>query len=66
MSADDYLEPSSATRRLRVTCRDCGVRIEIVRLREHLRATHHLDSSGVEAAYLAAMMDVRKSRRDRA
>ena len=66
MPAADYTDiPDSGTRRMRVTCRTCNTQIEIVRLREHLRSAHNLDSASVESAYLAAMMDLRRSRRGR-
>jgi len=55
----------SGTRRVRVSCKHCGVSVEIARLREHLRSSHNLDSAVVEASYLSALMDVRKSRRGR-
>jgi hypothetical protein len=55
----------SGTRRLRVNCKHCGTSVEIARLREHLRSSHRLDSTAVESSYLAALMDVRRSRRNR-
>ncbi len=64
--AVDFTElRDSGTRRLRVTCKYCGSNLEIARLREHLRAGHHLDSTVVESSYLAALMDVRRARRSR-
>ena len=55
----------SGARRVRVSCKQCGTSIEIARLREHLRSGHNLDSTAVETAYLAALMDVRRNRRGR-
>ncbi len=67
MAAAEFSElRDSGTRRLRVPCRECGSSIEIARLKEHLRASHHFDSTAVEATFLAALMDVRRSRRSRA
>ena len=55
----------SGTRRLRVQCKYCSTAFEVVRLREHLRTAHHLDSGVLESAYLEAIMAVRRSRRNR-
>jgi hypothetical protein len=64
--AADYTDlRDSGTRRLRVVCKNCGISVEIARLKEHLRSTHHLDSTEVEATFLAALMDVRRARRSR-
>jgi len=64
VAAVDYGElRDSGTRRLRVSCKLCSAPLEIARLREHLRTTHRLDSTAVETTYLAALMDVRRSRR---
>lgn len=66
VAVGDYPElQDSGTRRVRVSCKHCGVLIEIARLREHLRSSHNLDSAVVESAYLAALMDVRRNRRSR-
>ncbi len=66
MASADYSElTDSGTRRLRVSCKICGVSFEIARFREHLRANHHLDSTAVESSYLAALMTVRRTRRSR-
>jgi len=66
VAAVDYTElHDSGTRRLRVVCKLCSVSIEIARMREHLRSSHHLDSTAVETSYLAALMDVRRARRGR-
>ena len=59
--ATDYREPG--TRRGRVPCKICGLSVEVVRLRRHLRADHQLDTASVEAQYLAALMELRKTRR---
>jgi hypothetical protein len=62
----DYSDlQDSGTRRLRVACKYCGASFEIARFREHLRASHHLDSTVVESSYLAALMNVRRVRRSR-
>jgi hypothetical protein len=67
VAAGDYNDfRDSGTRRLRTVCRHCSTSVEIARLKEHLRSTHHLDSTEVESAYLAALMDVRRARRSRA
>jgi len=64
--AADFSEVrDSGTRRLRVSCKYCGTLIEIARLREHLRTSHHLDSTTVDSSYLSALMDVRRARRSR-
>ncbi len=55
----------SGNRRLRVACKQCGVSIDVARLKGHLRSAHQLGSTEVEAAYLAALMDVRRARRGR-
>ena len=55
----------SGTRHVRVACKQCGMLTEIARLRDHLRSVHGLDSTGVESAYLAALMEVRRNRRGR-
>ncbi len=66
MPAADYSDlHDSGTRRLRATCKFCGTSIEIARFREHLRGSHHLDSTTVESSFLAALMDVRRARRSR-
>ena len=66
MSAGDYPDwRDSGPRRMRVACKHCGASVEIAGLREHLRASHNLDSATVESSYLAALMDVRRARRSR-
>ena len=66
MPAVDYTElHDSGLRRLRVVCKHCGVSVEIARLKEHLRSSHHLDSTVVESSFLSALMDVRRNRRSR-
>jgi hypothetical protein len=66
VTAIDYSDlHDSGTRRLRVVCKQCSASVEIVRLREHLRSAHQLDSSAVEATYLSALMEVRRARRGR-
>jgi hypothetical protein len=52
-------------RRNKVACASCGRSIEIVRLRDHLRAEHNLTTAAVDEVYLAAMMGIRKTRRGR-
>ena len=66
MAAVDFTDlPESGTRRSKVTCKYCGGSVEIARMREHLRSSHSLDSTTVESAYLAALMEVRRARRGR-
>lgn len=66
MAGTDFSDlGDSGTRRLRVTCKYCSSSLEVVRLREHLRAVHQLDSSALESAYLEALMAGRRSRRSR-
>lgn len=55
--------PDPSSRRGRVACKLCGRTMENVKLRGHLRTEHRLDTASVEAQYLAAQMDVRKTRR---
>ncbi len=65
MAVDAFELRDSGTRRLRVPCKLCGTTLELVRLREHLRTQHRLDSTLVESTYLATLMDVRRARRGR-
>ncbi len=58
--------PETGSRRTRVSCKLCARSIEMVRLREHLRAEHQLDTASVEARYQAAQRDVRRTQRSRA
>ncbi len=50
-------------RRNKVACVRCGRSIEILRLRDHLRSEHNLTTAAVDDVYLAAMMEIRKTRR---
>ena len=66
MASGDYPDlGDSGMRRSRVPCKYCGTSTEIARMREHLRSSHNLDSTTVESAFLAALMDVRRARRGR-
>jgi hypothetical protein len=55
----------SQARRQRVACRICGRPVELMRMREHLRADHQVDSSALEKHYLDARIEARRSRRSR-
>ena len=53
----------TSERRTRVACKVCGDPIELVRMREHLRSAHQVDSSQLETLYLDARVEARRSRR---
>ncbi len=53
----------AASRRQRVACRICGRPIDLVRMREHLRADHQVDSARLEGLYLDARVEARRARR---
>ncbi|MGB6501672.1 MAG: hypothetical protein WBG19_09825 [Thermoplasmata archaeon] len=55
----------TASRRARTPCKFCGIPIDLARLREHLRGEHRADSTQVEALYLSARIEARKSQRAR-
>jgi hypothetical protein len=55
----------TSSRRARTPCKFCGQPIDLARLREHLRAEHHSDSAQVEALYLSARIEARKTQRAR-
>lgn len=63
------MQPTSlrdtSSRRQRIACRICGRPVELVRMREHLRTEHQVDSSTLEKAYLDARIEARRSRRSR-
>jgi hypothetical protein len=50
-------------RRTRVACKVCGVPMELVRMREHLRAEHQVSAADLDSFYLSARIEARKSRR---
>lgn len=52
----------SSERRTRVACKVCGDPIELVRMREHLRSAHQVDSSQLETLYLDARIEARRRR----
>jgi hypothetical protein len=53
----------TSERRTRISCKVCGEPIELVRMREHLRAAHQVDSSQLETMYLDARVEARRTRR---
>ena len=56
----------SVSRRQKVACRICGRPIDLVRIRDHLRTDHQVDTSTLEKAYLDARLAAKKARRTRA
>ncbi|MFY9717366.1 MAG: hypothetical protein WAK40_05470 [Thermoplasmata archaeon] len=54
-----------SSRRARTICQFCGRPIDLARMREHLRGEHQADSTKVEAMYLNARVQARKSQRSR-
>ena len=59
------LPGDGSSRRSRVSCGVCGRPIDLSRLREHLRSEHQAGSSQVEALYLNARIEARKTQRSR-
>lgn len=57
--------PPESARRQRVSCQLCGQAIELVRMREHLRSEHQVDSAKLESLYLDARIEARRARRSR-
>jgi hypothetical protein len=55
----------AAARRQRVLCKICGRPIELVRMRDHLRSDHQVDSSQLEGLYLESRIEARRARRSR-
>jgi hypothetical protein len=53
----------ASERRTRVACKVCNEPIELVRMREHLRSAHQVDSAQLETLYLDARIEARRSRR---
>lgn len=53
----------TTSRRTRVTCQVCSQPIELVRMKEHLRAEHQSVSSEVESLYLTARIEARRRHR---
>jgi hypothetical protein len=53
----------TSERRTRIACKVCGEPIELVRMREHLRSAHQVDSAQLETMYLDARVEARRSRR---
>ena len=60
------LPREAMNRRQRIACRVCGRPIEILRMREHLRSEHRLDSATLEKQYLEARLEAKRARRSRA
>lgn len=52
-----------AVRRQRVPCRICGRPTELMRMRDHLRTDHQVDSARLEELYLDARVEARRARR---
>jgi hypothetical protein len=50
-------------RRTRVACKVCGQPIELIRMREHLRSEHQVGAADLDAYYLSARIEARKTRR---
>ena len=59
------LSRDASSRRQKVPCRICGRPIELVRMRDHLRADHQVDTSTLEKAYLDARIEAKRARRTR-
>jgi len=57
--------PDTSSRRARTVCKVCGRTVDIARLREHLRSEHQTDSTKVEALYLNARIEARRTQRSR-
>jgi len=54
---------AALTRRGRVPCPRCGVPVEIVRMRAHLRDAHQMPSAELETSLLSARRQARRSGR---
>jgi hypothetical protein len=50
-------------RRRRVPCKVCDEPVELVRMRDHLRTAHQVDSAQLETMYLEARIQARRNRR---
>jgi hypothetical protein len=46
-----------------VPCKVCGQPIELVRMREHLRAEHQVGAAELDSYYLSARIEARRTRR---
>lgn len=44
-------------------CKVCGQPIELVRMREHLRAEHQVGAAELDSYYLSARIEARRTRR---
>ena len=55
----------SLSRRQKIVCRICGRTVELVRMRDHLRTDHQVDTSTLEKAYLDARIEAKRARRTR-
>lgn len=53
----------ASERRRRVPCKVCDEPVELVRMRDHLRTAHQVDSAQLETMYLEARIQARRSRR---
>ncbi|MCI4328950.1 MAG: hypothetical protein L3J86_05135 [Thermoplasmata archaeon] len=51
------------TRRARVACPRCGVAVEIVRMRAHLREAHQVGAAELETSFLTARREARRASR---
>jgi hypothetical protein len=52
-------------RRSRVTCSVCGRPVELARLRDHLRSEHGSNSADLDAKYLQARIEAKRTGRSR-
>lgn len=50
-------------RRSRLPCPRCGARVELSRMRAHLREIHQVGSADLDAAFLSARKAARRSTR---
>lgn len=55
----------ASNRRQKILCRICGRAVELVRMRDHLRTDHQVDTSTLEKAYLDARIEAKRARRTR-
>lgn len=53
----------TSTRRTRVSCKVCGEPVELARMRDHLRANHHVGAAELDSYYLSARVEARRTRR---
>ena len=55
----------TSSRRQKIVCRICGQAVELVRMRDHLRIDHQVDTSTLERVYLDARIEAKRARRTR-